>query len=220
MAVLLCLTVLTLILSTPLVAGALIDRLQVFPALAPFRLKTIAAGPPSAIVILGAGRRSYAPEFGGEALDPLSLERVRYGAYVARQTGLPVLVSGGLGNANNASLAKLISDTLAADYGIHAQWLESHSRTTAENAMFSAAILRHQGIARIVLVTHAWHMKRAIAAFAANGLDVIPAPTGFYRTTRMSDPDEWLPSMSAFRMSGYAIHETVGSWWYALRYGY
>jgi len=136
--------------------------------------------PPGAIVILSAGRRVYAPEFGTETLDELSLERVRYGALLARATRLPVLVSGGLGGEGRPSLAQLMADALRSDYGIAARWLESRSVNTAENAILSSEILRSAGIKRVILVTHAWHMKRANAAFIANGISVLPGPTAFY----------------------------------------
>ena len=49
-----------------------------------------------AIVILGGGVRRNAPEYGGDTVGRLTLDRVRYGAFVARATGLPVLVTGGV----------------------------------------------------------------------------------------------------------------------------
>ena len=48
-----------------------------------------------AIVILGGGgQRSFAPEYGGPAADPVLLEKLNYGAFIARKTGLPILVTG------------------------------------------------------------------------------------------------------------------------------
>jgi uncharacterized SAM-binding protein YcdF (DUF218 family) len=210
-------------LSVPWTARLMFDDLQTFPPLAPSSLAKTTAGPPMAIVILAAGQRTHADEFGGafdnEALDGLSLERVRYGAFLARKTGLPILVSGGLPLPGAVSLADLMARTLQIDYGISPKWLEGQSINTAENASLSANILRRAGIGRIMLVTHAWHMKRAFAAFAANGLAVTPAPTVFYFPGR--DPgNAWIPTLGTLRMSGYAIHEIVGRVWYRVRYGY
>ncbi len=215
----LCAAAVVAILSVPVVSYALIEPLQIFPAITPSGLAAAAAGPPSAIVILSAGRRDYAPEFGEETVDQLSLERVRYAAFVARRTGLPVLVSGGA-TGGKVPLARLLADTLSKDYGIKARWLEDRSRDTAENAIDSAALLKRDGITHIILVTHSWHMRRARAAFAANGMDVTPAPTGFYRPPLNNIFSVLIPAMSALRMSGYAIHEIVGNVWYAARYGY
>ena len=212
--------ILTILLSLPLVADGLMSTLQVFPAVRECELKAVGIARPSAIVILAAGRRRYAPEFGSETVDPLSLERVRYGAYLARSSGLPVLVSGGAVNGNEISLSQLMADALARDYGVHAQWLESRSTNTAENAIFSADILERASVDRILLVTHAWHMKRAHAAFVANGIAVTPAPTGFFHVRRDRIVALLTPSVATFRMSGYAIHEIVGRMWYAVWYGY
>jgi uncharacterized SAM-binding protein YcdF (DUF218 family) len=167
-------------------------------------------------VILAAGRRAYAPEFGGETVDGLTLERLRYGAVVTRATGLPVLVSGGLGSGDAPSLAAMMAQVLHDEYGIEARWREGESSTTMENARFSAALLRKERIGRILLVTHAWHMQRAASAFRASGLAVIAAPTAFYRPSDLLTG--LLPDMGALRMSGYALHELIGSAWYAVRY--
>jgi len=212
-----------LILSVPLVSNRLVNSLQIYPALTASGLAEAAGNPMTAIVVLGAGRRFYAPEFGGESVDEIGLERLRYGAQVARQTHLPILVSGGLGGlggTGGAPLAKLMADTLAQDYGIRANWQETASRNTAENAIYSSRLFRQAGIARVLLVTHAWHMKRARAAFVGNGMTVIPAPTGFYGRTREVSLARMVPSTRAFRMSGFAIHEILGSAWYAWKYGY
>jgi uncharacterized SAM-binding protein YcdF (DUF218 family) len=109
---------------------------------------------------------------------------------------------------------------LSRDYGISAKWQETRSTNTAENAIYSAKMLREAGIKRVILITHAWHMKRARDAFVANGMTVIPAPTAFYGRPWTYTWAGFTPSMAAFRVSGYAIHETLGSQWYALRYGY
>jgi uncharacterized SAM-binding protein YcdF (DUF218 family) len=207
-------------LSTPTGAGILFRSLQIYAPLVPSRLPQLAAGPPAAIVILSAGRRIYAPEFatsGMGTVDGLSLERIRYGAYLARETKLPILVSGGL---DPVPLATVMAEALASDYGITPLWIEQKSRNTAENAILSSVMLKGSGVQRVILVTHAWHMKRAVAAFAANGMVVVPAPTAFY----IPMPDGLLasvtPGLATLRMSGYGIHELVGGLWYKVRYGY
>jgi uncharacterized SAM-binding protein YcdF (DUF218 family) len=204
-------------LSTPVPAGIIFRSLQVYGPIDLSRLSQLASDSSVAIVILSAGRRTDAPEFGGETVDALSLERVRYGAYVARQTHLPILVSGGLGAI---SLAELMTKALQTDYAISPRWEEKQSRNTAENAIFSSAILRQSAVRRIILVTHAWHMKRAVAAFMGNGMAVTPAPTAFYSPPADGFWTAVTPSLSILRMSGYGMHETLGIIWYRLRYGY
>ena len=207
--------------SLPLTTQFLMDRLEVFPALTSSSLAAAMRDGPGAIVILSAGRRIYAPEFGAETLDELSLERVRYGALLAKETHLPVLVSGGLGGGIRPSLAQLMANALRLDYGIDVRWLESRSANTAENAIFSSEILRSAGITRVILVTHAWHMKRAREAFVANGMSVLPGPTAFYGPAGDEDTLlRFVPRVQSLRMSAFALHEIVGSQWYHLRYGF
>jgi uncharacterized SAM-binding protein YcdF (DUF218 family) len=211
----------SLMLSLPAVSDALLDGLQVFPALTPAQIAAAHSGPPAAIVILSAGRRVYAPEFGGETADELTLERVRYGAKLERETHLPVLVSGGGTSAEAIPLATIMAGVLRDDYGILPKWQEARSTNTAENALYSAEILKKAGISRVLLVTHAWHMKRAYAAFVANGISVIAAPTAFYgRPATRSWAYYMEPNMRSFRNAGYAIHEIAGGYWYKLRYGF
>lgn len=205
------------LLSVPLVTDGLMALLQTVPPILPDQVGAAGTLADTAIVILSAGRRHEAPEYGGETVDGLTLERLRYGARLARATGLPVLVTGGLATAHERSLADLMAETLAGDYGIEPRWREERSTNTMENARFSAALLRREGIGRVLLVTHGWHMRRALAAFRASGLTVLPAPTAFYGTA--PDASDLVPSMAALRMSGYAVHELVGGLWYRLRYG-
>ena len=61
------------------------------------------------------------------------------------------------------------------------QWTESDSRDTRENARNSKELLFNQGIQKIALVTHTWHMPRSKKAFDEVGFEVTPAPLGFMR---------------------------------------
>jgi uncharacterized SAM-binding protein YcdF (DUF218 family) len=212
-----------LILSLPFTADLLIGRLESFPALKDADLQALARGEPTAVVVLAAGRRAYAPEFstssGQESVDALTLERVRYAAHIAKQTKLPILVSGGVTNEPH-SLADLMATVLKDDFDTETRWREAKSLNTAENAIFSARILKRAGIKRIFLVTHAWHMPRARTAFMANGLRVVPAPTAFEGIRKAPFPANVIPGAGPLRLSAYAIHEDIGAVWYALRYGY
>lgn len=75
-----------------------------------------------------------------------------------------------------------------------ALWLEAESRNTYENAVNSAKILNRQGISRIVLVTSAAHMPRAVGLFEKQGVEVIPAPTD-YTVTQDSWEQLWEPAI-------------------------
>ena len=162
-----------------------------------------------AIVILGGGTRRDAPEYGGDTLGHLTLERVRYGARVARLTGLPVLVTGGsvLGGETEATLMR---QALEGEFGVAVRWAEDHSRNTHENAVRSAAILRADGIKRVVLVAHDFDMRRANAEFAAAGIETIAAPTGL----APREAEGWLdyvPSIAGLQGSYYATYEILAN---------
>ena len=162
-----------------------------------------------AIVIVGGGVRRDTPEYGGDTLSGLALERVRYGARVARLTQLPILVTGGsvLGGTPEALLMKA---TLEQEFGVPVRWAEVNSRTTHENAARSAEILRAEGVTRIVLVTHGMHMRRAIAEFEAEGLAIVAAPTGKHVPGR-DNVFDFLPSMSGLSASYYASYEILAN---------
>jgi uncharacterized SAM-binding protein YcdF (DUF218 family) len=80
----------------------------------------------------------------------------------------------------------------------------------------SAAILRQHGLRRILLVTSAWHLPRAVASFQAQGLDVLPAPTGF-RGPAVDGPLSFVPQVAALRDSCLGLHEWIGRLYYLLK---
>ena len=189
-----------LLLSIPMVAGLLVRSLGETPVFDPARAK--GAG---AVVVLGGGTRPDAPEYGGDTLGELTLERLRYGTVVARLTGLPLLLSGGSVSGGEAE-AKVMEASLEHDFGMHASWIEDRSRNTRENALRSAEILRANGIGRVILVAHNFDMRRARAEFADAGIATIPAATG----GAGAGPDtlfDYLPGISGLRRSYYAIYE-------------
>jgi uncharacterized SAM-binding protein YcdF (DUF218 family) len=176
-----------------------------------------------AIVVLAAGRVRRAPEYDGRDVpDMVALARLRYAAHLQRKTGLPLLVTGGDGNRERGmggpdwAEADGMAVALREDFGVPVRWLERRSRDTAENAAFSAAILRADGVKRILLVTDAMHMPRARAVFERAGLDVVPAPTMFYGRQPLS-LHAWVPSAEGMRRSWYATYEWIGLAWYRVR---
>jgi uncharacterized SAM-binding protein YcdF (DUF218 family) len=161
-----------------------------------------------AIVILGGGRKQ-APEYGGQTISELTLERVRYGAMLAKELQLPILVTGGTVYGRGVPEGTLMTRVLEQSFATPPKWVESRSRDTHENAFFSDQILEKQGLDTIILVTQDFHMRRGTAEFEAVGMRVIPAPVSYARTERRSFP-EHLPSAHALRNSAFAIHELLG----------
>lgn len=203
----LCLATLVL-LSTPLVGATLLASLDPpMPA---------GDGPaPGAIVILsGDVDRASPPDMAD--IGPLTLERERAGARLAKRTGLPVLVTGGFVTAL-PPVGEMMAASLPADFGVPVRWVEAQSLTTWENARYSVPMLRAAGITRVYLVTHAWHMRRALLAFQRAGMDAVPVPV------RWDPAPEWklsslVPRTTAWERSSFAIHEWVGLLYYEYRH--
>ena len=175
-------------------------------------------------MILGGGRRKGAlethPEHQQQDLSPNSMERLRYGARLAKQTKLPILVTGGApdkASTQELSEAFVMKLVLEQELGLSPQWLEEQSNTTQENAKFSARILKDEGIKTIYLVTHFWHMPRAQAIFEKEGLIVIPAPMGFYQKTAFT-PLDFYPSSEGFQRTRWIWHEILGNIWYRVKF--
>jgi uncharacterized SAM-binding protein YcdF (DUF218 family) len=206
-----CGALLSLALMLPVTVDALLEPIESVAAPLDVRqLKQAAEQGAGAIVILGGGLRQTAPEYGRPTLNRITLERVRYGARVAHITGLPILVSGGVAGLNYPE-ARAMAESLSEDFDIPPRWIEDASENTEQNARYSAVLLKKAGIDRIVLITHAAHMRRALAYFEASGLHVTPAPTAFFAP--MTDAENWLswlPSANTAYYSWYALHETGG----------
>jgi uncharacterized SAM-binding protein YcdF (DUF218 family) len=196
-------TLALLLLSTPAVAVWLLRPFDL-PQFDPAR-----AAEAQAIVILGGGMRS-AREYGGDTLGRLTLERVRYGAKVARETGLPVLVTGGRPPWSDRSEAQAMREALVDEYGVPVRWVEARARNTHENARFSASLVRASGVHTVVLVAHTFDMPRARAEFADAGLATIPAATGLAVPEEI-DARYFMPSAGALQASYYALYEALAN---------
>ena len=201
--------------STPGIAGLLAASLESHP---PVTEETNLGDYWQAIVVLGGGARANSPEYDGEIPSSHTLERLRFAATLHKRTGLPLLVSGGRGTtAMQKSEAQLMSEILLEDYGIKPRWIEGDSRTTAENAIYSHSVLSADGVDKILLVTHAIHMRRAELAFGKQGFAVKPAPTIFRSGGTGSSWRDWLPDSSALLVTRNTLHEHIGYVWYLLR---
>ncbi|EJM51906.1 YdcF family protein [Pseudomonas sp. GM48] len=171
-----------------------------------------------AIVILGSGRERGDVAWGADQPTGVGLERQRFAARLAKASGLPVLTSGGLHYGTPPSEAQMMADSLRDDFGVTVRWQEGRSRTTWENAQFSAEVLLPQGIKRVVLVTHAWHMPRAAWSFRKAGFEVVPAPVGFLGGDSAQPLGGWMPEFKAIWQNGQLMNEAVGQIGYSLFY--
>ena len=191
---------LLLAFSMPFVANTLVRSLEPPPGLID-QIKLA-----QAIVVLGGGRNLGSPEWGGETVNDYTLRRARYGARLARETGLPVYVSGGKPAGGKLAEGSLMRELISREFHEPVRWVDAASETTREQANNAAHDLKPQQVSRIALVTDAVHMPRAQRAFELAGLTVIPAATG-YTAQRPFAPYQLIPGPSALLRSHIALRE-------------
>lgn len=167
--------------------------------------------PPQAIVILDGGRADAPTERGGPTVTPRTLERIDEGARLARRTSLPILVTG---------YGDLMAAALETSFGIRPRWIDNRSHTTHENALYSTQILRRDGIERIYLVTHFWHLQRSLRAFRHAEMEAVAVPAGRAPRFPAHPILRLVPDIGMLAASYLLLHERLGSLWYRMRYGY
>ena len=143
-----------------------------------------------------------------------TMRRTHYGATLHRRYGLPMLVTGaaptdtGLGEAQGMA-------AFLREMGLEPRWVEDASYDTHDNARLTHAILANEGIDRIILVTSATHIQRAVGLFEAEGFVVTPAPVGgggrHDRAWRA-----YLPKPGAMSQFNRALNEALGRAAYAV----
>ena len=193
------------VFSIPLTVSLMAKGIEIYPPVRMDRLEKA-----QAIVILGGGHRGRALEYGQAMPNEVTLERLSYGAVLARRTHLPVLVSGGApegGDPESAVMARTLDDL----FGLKAAFRETRSLDTADNARYCREILEKNGIDTVVLVTHAAHMRRAVSEFRGQGFSVIPAPTVFLsHDTRKRLFFGLVPDIKSTARAHALVHEAVG----------
>jgi uncharacterized SAM-binding protein YcdF (DUF218 family) len=197
------------VLSLPAVAGLLTWLVYDGSRFDPARATSA-----EAIVVLGGGLR-VAPEYGGDTLGRLSLERIRYGARLARETALPVLVTGGRLFTRRTE-GEVMREALEGEFHVRVRWVEACAHNTHENAQLSAALLKQSGVSHVVLVTHGVDARRARREFVAAGLAVTSAPTDL-ASVGIDSAYDLIPSASALQASTLAVYEILGNIALALR---
>ncbi len=152
-------------------------------------------------------------------------DRVLYAAKLYRDGKVQhILLSGGkidwMDPSEDAQADEMASLLEMIGVPREALWLQGQSRNTAEDAAFSAEMLKEHGVTRILLVTSAMHMPRSVALFEKQGIEVIPAPTD-YGVTQERWETFWkgsfggvllnlLPNASSLNMTTNALKEYIG----------
>ncbi|GAB7126717.1 YdcF family protein [Silvimonas sp. JCM 19000] len=196
-----------LLLSLPAVSIALRQTIEPPP------LNPQALAQADAIVGLGGGTRFGALETSdGRDVSEVTLQRVRYTASLARRSGLPVAFTGGAAFGEKMSEAELMARSYHDDFGMQARWVENTAFDTGDNARFTAQKLLPR-YRRIILVSSAWHLPRAVPLFERAGFIVTPAPTG-YISTPPASALLWVPDVDALSNAFWTLHEGLGIVWY------
>jgi len=215
-------SVLALWFSQCQVTGALLEGpLTSTPSLSMQRiaeLRRAGADGRAAVVVLGGGARPLASEYGESHLDNNAMERLHYGLWLSRQLAVPALFSGGTGWAqqDTPAEASIAARIASRDYGRNLRWVEADSQDTRGNARLSLPLLQKDGITQVVLVTHGWHMRRALRAFDEEAqrmgmaLRVVPAPMGLVADRHLSVLQRWVPSTDGHRRVRQALREWIG----------
>ena len=122
----------------------------------------------SAVVVLG-----YRLNPDGSP-SPLLAQRTRHATALAAKHRVPLIFSGGVPARHNHSEAEAMQ-SLSRQWQRsgsrrrpRAEWLEQHSRSTRENALFTLDLLRARRPAAsgLLVVTNLFHARRACAVFA------------------------------------------------------
>ena len=173
-----------------------------------------------AIVVLGGGVEGGRS---GWRIGPHLLtgaDRAWFGAQLYHAGRAPVMILSGGNSAWSSTDEPEVEGmrTFVKDLGVpeSALLLEGRSRNTEENAQYTNQLLIEHHYDKILLVTSAVHMPRALAVFRGQGINVIPAPTDFDAIPPRSAWRRWLPDTEALDRSSKALKEYLGMWVYRL----
>lgn len=164
------------------------------------------------IILLGGGVNDGAPDF--DAVGTLSeeaLARLVAAVRLQKKLRIPVIASGGAAYDHIKNSEAKIARRFMIDLGVPSGRIiaEAKSRDTFENAVNSIAICRQHGFQQPILITSAYHMKRALMNFEKAGMNVNPFPANF-RTweNRRYGWNDYLPG--EFEDTRIAVKEYLG----------
>ncbi len=204
------------LLATPAVAGWLMASLE--RGYEPEPLDSYPRA--DAIVVLGGGIMPPAPPQQRANLQD-SVDRIRTGAQLYQAGKAPVVMTTGSRPYRDIgpSAAEAAADLLV-ELGVPRDAITAPGRSTStrEDVLTITAVMQRRDIDSILLVTSAYHMRRAHATFEAVGIDPTPVPTDYISAEAQSDRVwYWLPDADAFNRSNKAWHEYGGLLYYRLR---
>jgi len=207
--------VLIYVLSIPITTHFLFIILETVPVLT---LEQINDNQADVIVVLAGGIKPNEKEYYGPDVGYFTQLRLRYAAWLQKQTHLPVLVTGGI-EKEGVTEAELMKQVLEEEYEVSDKILvEKNSQNTYENSLFSSKIMTKYQLKSYYLVTNAFHMPRAMMAFKKHNPNIIPAPMGFNHNRLSLEPVNFLANSKSLWQNYLALHEIIGLYWYKIRY--
>lgn len=199
-------------LSISPVSDALIAPLE-----ADYRPRDVKSIKADVIVVLGCG----AIDLSSRGLAPIpnadSLQRVVAAVKLYRSLHIPIVITGGAGDPAQPHLSDAAPMArMAQDLGVLKKDI------IVDNASFNTlASARNMKAAfagkRMVLVTSAYHLKRSVAMFQKQGLDVISQPSGFLSGQQDRSFYAAIPRLEFLNISSAAISEHLSLTWYRLK---
>lgn len=172
------------------------------------------------IILLGGGIIDRVPDLTGTAApSPLMMGRIVTAVRLYKRLGLPIIVTGGRVFGDGAVSEAPVVKRFLVDLGVPESIIteEDRARNTAQNARLTAAICHQQGYSRPILLTAAYHLKRARMAFDATGMTVTPFPAYFLGSG--DHAYTWyhlLPRAAALYTSANALYEYIGGLYYRM----
>lgn len=174
-----------------------------------------------AVVVLAGYAHSTTDGYPRPELGDDTLCRCEVAAHLCRSSRqIPILTTGGPvdGDASQPAIASLMRDYFVrCGFDGDGIIVEPTSRSTYENAVETCRLLKERNIDRIVLVTDAAHMRRAVACFRKQGMHVTPAPARYHEVRWKFTVGDFLPNPRVAEDFEFIFHEWLGIAYYHLR---
>ncbi|MCL4476400.1 MAG: YdcF family protein [Nitrospirae bacterium] len=173
------------------------------------------------IILLGGGAYDNVPDLSGAGSPSEEMMgRLITAARLQKRLNIPIIVSGGKVFKEREAEAPIVKRFLV-DLGVPAGMIitEEKSRDTMENARNTVEICTRLGYHQPLLVTSAYHMRRAVLSFRKTGWEVVPFPADFRAIPgRRYGWQDYVPVMSDLKNSSLAMKEYAGLIFYRLVY--
>ena len=173
-----------------------------------------------AYVVLGGGVNNKSADiFGQGTLSGDSTARLVAAYRLYRMARKPIIISGGPVYPSEVPESE-IGKRFLVKLGVRNDHImtESRSRDTQENAIYTKELCVGRGIRKIVLVTSAYHLKRAMLLFTPFFSDVIPCPSGLRTSRDETRIRDFFPDADSFRGTSIALRERLGILFYKIKF--